>query len=207
MSAPSIVKAQQAYATTQKLAKLFEDLTTALIYARPADPAAFISAEVVRMAQEGEAYRAKPINGVVDTEESAAAYWEDERVRALLEVRAVLPGGRAAGERARSASALEAHSATLRTTHTHTILPRVRARAGALCAALAQQTRGPLRLLEGREPQAAGAARGLQARALLSLCCALVALLPCPPFDPLTAHATPRHPLTPPPAPAEHDVH
>ena len=86
-AAPNIVKAQQAYATSQKLAKLFEDLTTALIYSRPADPAAFISAEVVRMAKEGEAYRAKPLNGVVDTEESAAAYWEDERVRALLEVR------------------------------------------------------------------------------------------------------------------------
>ena len=83
----NIVKTQQAYATTQRLAKLFEDLTTALVYARPADPAAFIAAEAARMAAEGEAYRAKPINGVVDTEESAAAYWEDERVRALLEVR------------------------------------------------------------------------------------------------------------------------
>lgn len=87
-AAPNIVKAQQAYATSQKLAKLFEDLTTALIYARPADPAAFIAAEATRMAAEGEAYRAKPQNGVVDTEESAAAYWEDERVRSLLEVRA-----------------------------------------------------------------------------------------------------------------------
>ena len=57
------------------------------MYASPADPAAFIAAEAARMAAEGEAYRAKPINGVVDTEESAAAYWEDERVRALLEVR------------------------------------------------------------------------------------------------------------------------
>ena len=83
----NIVKTQQAYATTQRLAKLFEDLTTALVYARPADPAAFIAAEAARMAAEGEAYRAKPINGVIDTEESAAAYWEDERVRALLEVR------------------------------------------------------------------------------------------------------------------------
>ncbi len=89
-AAPNIVKAQQAYATSQKLAKLFEDLTTALIYARPADPAAFIAAEATRMAAEGEAYRAKPQNGVVDTEESAAAYWEDERVRSLLEVRSAL---------------------------------------------------------------------------------------------------------------------
>ena len=86
----NIVKQQQAYATSQQLAKLFEDLTTALIYARPPDPAAFIAEEVTRMAREGEAYRAKPLNGVVDTEESAAAYWEDERVRPLLEVRAAL---------------------------------------------------------------------------------------------------------------------
>lgn len=172
MSAPSIVKAQQAYATTQKLAKLFEDLTTALVYARPADPAAFISAEVVRMAQEGEAYRAKPINGVVDTEESAAAYWEDERVRALLEVRWRAAGGARAGAccAPRSQRPFEAHSAHCAHHTTRATLPP-RARAGALCAALAQQTRGPLRLFEGREPKAAGAARGLQARALLPLCC------------------------------------
>ena len=195
MSAPSIVKAQQAYATTQKLAKLFEDLTTALVYARPADPAAFISAEVVRMAQEGEAYRAKPINGVVDTEESAAAYWEDERVRALLEVRRALREERALARAARRA-AKGPLRLTLHTTHTtqHAPLCR-RARAGALCAALAQQTRGPLRLFEGREPKAAGAARGLQARALLPHSCRAGGAAALPPSDPRKAHATP--PLPP----------
>ena len=145
MSAPSIVKAQQAYATTQKLAKLFEDLTTALVYARPADPAAFISAEVVRMAQEGEAYRAKPINGVVDTEESAAAYWEDERVRALLEVRALREEQRALAGAAHAAKLvlrLTLHTAhnTQHTPHTRHSAARARARRSSLrCSCTANQ--------------------------------------------------------------------
>lgn len=139
MSAPSIVKAQQAYATTQKLAKLFEDLTTALVYARPADPAAFISSEVVRMAQEGEAYRAKPINGVVDTEESAAAYWEDERVRALLEVRAA--GGARAGAccAPRSQRPFEAHSAHYAHHTTRATLPPRARRSSLRCSCTANQ--------------------------------------------------------------------
>ena len=110
----NIVREQQAYATTHHLAKLFEDLTTALIYARPGDPAAFLATEVVRMQAEGEGYRAKPLTGVVDTEESAAAYWEDERVRALLEVRARA----SAQQRLGPAGVL-----TYDVTHTHTTLP------------------------------------------------------------------------------------
>ena len=90
-TAANIVKQQQAYATEKSLAKLFEDLTTALIYARPPDPAAFIASEVMRMKAEGGSYSAKPLTGVVDTEESAATYWDDERVRALLEVRQRFP--------------------------------------------------------------------------------------------------------------------
>jgi hypothetical protein len=82
-AAGGIVKAQQEYATSKNLAKLFEDLTTALIYARPADPAQFVSEEVARMAAAGVGYR--PAAGVVDTEESAAAYWEEQRVRQLME--------------------------------------------------------------------------------------------------------------------------
>ena len=82
-SAGGIVKAQQEYATSKSLAKLFEDLTTAIIYARPADPALFVSEEAARMAAAREGYR--PAAGVVDTEEAAAAYWEEQRVRQLME--------------------------------------------------------------------------------------------------------------------------
>ena len=84
-AAGGIVKAQQEYATSKNLAKLFEDLTTAIIYARPADAAAFVAEEAARMASAREAYR--PAAGVVDTEEAAAAYWEEQRVRPLMEVR------------------------------------------------------------------------------------------------------------------------
>jgi len=84
----TIVKAQQEYATSKGLAKLFEDLTTALLYARPADAAAFVSEEAKRLGEQGAAYRATPLNAAVDTEESAAAYWEESHVRQLLEVRA-----------------------------------------------------------------------------------------------------------------------
>ena len=70
-AAGGIVKAQQEYATSKSLAKLFEDLTTAIIYARPADPALFVSEEVARMAASRDGY--KPAAGVVDTEEAAAA--------------------------------------------------------------------------------------------------------------------------------------
>ena len=82
-AAGGIVKSQQEYATSKSLAKLFEDLTTAIIYARPADPALFVSEEVARMAAAKDGY--KPAAGVVDTEEAAAAYWEAQRVRQLME--------------------------------------------------------------------------------------------------------------------------
>ena len=80
-AAGGIVKAQQEYATSKQLAKLFEDLTTAIIYAQPSDPALFVSEEVARMA----AGAGRPAPGVVDTEEAAAAYWEKQRVRQLME--------------------------------------------------------------------------------------------------------------------------
>ena len=84
-AAQSVVLGQQDYARSTHLAKLFEDLTTAIIYARPADAAAFIAEEAGRMASAGAAYRAVPANGAVDTEEAAAAYMEEHRVRPLLE--------------------------------------------------------------------------------------------------------------------------
>jgi len=84
--AANIVKQQQSYATAMNLAKLFEDLTTALIFSRPPDPADFLASECDRMAEQGANYRAKPLNAIIDTEESAAAYWEEKRVRPLLEV-------------------------------------------------------------------------------------------------------------------------
>ena len=84
--AANIVKQQQSYATSMNLAKLFEDLTTALIFSRPPDPAEFLAEECVKMAAQGTDYRAKPLNAIIDTEESAAAYWEEKRVRSLLEV-------------------------------------------------------------------------------------------------------------------------
>lgn len=84
-NAQSVVSAQQGYARETQLAKLFEDLTTAIIYARPADAAAFVADEVARMTAAGAAYRAAPVLGAVDTEEAAAAYMEEHRVRPLLE--------------------------------------------------------------------------------------------------------------------------
>ena len=84
-AAQSVVLGQQDYARSTHLAKLFEDLTTAVIYARPSDAAAFIAEEAERMASAGAAYRAVPVNGAVDTEEAAAAYMEEHRVRPLLE--------------------------------------------------------------------------------------------------------------------------
>ena len=86
-AAVNIVKEQQQYATSKNLSKLFEDLTTALIFARPPDPAVFLSEECEKMLAQGSAYRAKPQNAAIDTEESAAAYWEEQRIRSLLEVR------------------------------------------------------------------------------------------------------------------------
>jgi hypothetical protein len=88
-SAQSVVSGQQDYARAAHLAKLFEDLTTAVIYAKPSDAAAFIAAEADRMAAAavagGAPYRATPINTAVDSEESAAEYLEEQRVRPLLE--------------------------------------------------------------------------------------------------------------------------
>ena len=88
-AAQSVVTGQQEYARSAHLAKLFEDLTTAVIYAKPSDAAAFIAAEVDRMAAAlvagGEPYRATPINVAVDSEESAAEYLDLHRVRPLLE--------------------------------------------------------------------------------------------------------------------------
>ena len=88
-AAQSVVSCQQEYARSSHLAKLFEDLTTAVIYARPSDAAAFIADEVDRMAAAaaagGAPYRAVPANASVDSEETAAAYLEEQRVRQLLE--------------------------------------------------------------------------------------------------------------------------
>ena len=88
-AAQSVVAGQQDYARGAALAKLFEDLQVAIIYARPADAAAFVSAEAARMAAAaaagGAPYRAAPAGAAVDSEEGAAAYMEAQRVRPLLE--------------------------------------------------------------------------------------------------------------------------
>ena len=87
-AAQSVVSAQQDYARAASLARLFEDLTTALIIARPADAAAFVAEEAARMgaaAAAGAPYRATPVNAALDTEEAAAAYMEEHRVRPMLE--------------------------------------------------------------------------------------------------------------------------
>lgn len=84
-AAQSVVAGQQSYARDNALARIFEDLTTAVIYARPEDPASFIAAEAQRMAEAGDGYRAAPVNGEIDTEEAAAAYLEQNRVQPMLE--------------------------------------------------------------------------------------------------------------------------
>jgi hypothetical protein len=59
-AAQSVVAEQQAYARKHGISSLFELATTAVIYARPPNVAAFVSEQFARMQAEGTRYTAAP---------------------------------------------------------------------------------------------------------------------------------------------------
>lgn len=59
--AQAAVAKQTEYSKAHGVPKLFENLTAAIVYARPADLNAFLAAEVERVAAEGAAYSPFPV--------------------------------------------------------------------------------------------------------------------------------------------------
>lgn len=52
----AVVDTQQRYSSSHNVSDIFSKLTTAVVYTRPANPAAFLVEEVVRMQREGKNY-------------------------------------------------------------------------------------------------------------------------------------------------------
>lgn len=80
----TVVREQQEYAAKHDIPGVFESLTIALLYKKPADPITFISEEAKRMAAS-KTYSATSPGREADTQAEAIKYLDSHNIHAILE--------------------------------------------------------------------------------------------------------------------------